>query len=105
MRRVLVDRARRKLRLKRGGGLAAPVELEETAIAAPVEDEKILQVHEALESLAEQDPQKADIVKLRIFVGLTHEEIASVLGVNERTVRRQWELAKVQLFQTIRSSS
>jgi RNA polymerase sigma factor (TIGR02999 family) len=105
MRRVLVDRARRKLRQKRGGAGAEAVELDEAAIQAPADDEKILQVHEALESLAAQDPQKAQIVKLRFFVGLNHDEIAEALGVNERTVRRQWELAKVQLFQAIRSSN
>ena len=104
MRRVLVDRARRKLRLKRGGGQAEPEEFDEAAIAAPVEDEKLLQVHEALDTLAAQDPQKAEIVKLRFFIGLNHHEIAEALGVNERTVRRQWELARVQLFQMIRSA-
>ena len=102
MRRVLVERARRKLRLKRGGS-AEHEEFDEAAIAAPVEDEKLLQVHEALEILAVQDPQKAEIVKLRFFVGLNHQEIAEALGVNERTVRRQWELAKVQLFRLIAS--
>ena len=73
------------------------VELLESAIEAPVEDEKVLQVHEALESLEAEDPEKARIVKLRFFVGLKNEEIASLLGVNEKTVRRHWEVAKVKL--------
>ena len=102
MRRILVEGARRKLRLKRGGG-AERVDLHESAIEAPAEDEKILQVHEALDVLSAQDPEKAQIVKLRFFVGLSHEEIAALLGVNEKTVRRQWEVAKVRLFQNIKA--
>ena len=102
MRRILVENARRKLRLKRGGGQER-VDLEESAIAGPAEDEKIIQVHEAVETLAREDPQKAEIVKLRFFVGLGHDEIAALLGVNEKTVRRHWELAKLRLFQTIRA--
>jgi RNA polymerase sigma factor (TIGR02999 family) len=101
MRRILVENARRKLRLKRGGG-GERVELHESAIEAPVEEEKVLQVHEALDALAAEDPQKAEIVKLRFFVGLQHEEIAALLGVNEKTVRRHWEVAKVKLFQKIK---
>src|SRR5262249_19253959 len=63
MRRILVENARRKLRLKRGGNQER-VALEESAIVAPAEDEKIVQVHEALDALAQEDPQKAEIVKL-----------------------------------------
>jgi RNA polymerase sigma factor (TIGR02999 family) len=102
MRRILVENARRKVRLKRGGGQER-IELHESSLEAPVEDEKILQVSEALEVLAEQDPQKANIVKLRFFGGLNYEEIAALLGVNEKTVRRNWEVAKVQLFQNIKA--
>src|SRR5947207_523835 len=102
MRRILVETARRKLRLKRGGG-AERVDLHESAIEAPAEDEKILQVHEALEVLSVEDEEKAQIVKLRFFVGLSHEEIAALLGVNEKTVRRQWEVAKVRIFQNIKA--
>ena len=103
MRRILVESVRRKLRLKRGGG-GERVELNESAIQAPAEDEKILQVHEALEVLSVEDPETAQIVKLRFFVGLSHEEIAALLGVNEKTVRRHWEVAKVRLFQSIRTT-
>jgi RNA polymerase sigma factor (TIGR02999 family) len=100
MRRILVESARRKLRLKRGGKRER-VELEDSVIEAPAEDEKVVEVNEALEALAKEDPQKAEIVKLRFFVGLSHEEIATLLGVNEKTVRRHWEVAKVQLFRNI----
>ena len=100
MRRILVENARRKLRLKRGAGQER-VDLQESNIVAPTTDEKILQVDEALEALTRDDPQKAEIVKLRFFVGLGNDEIAALLGVNEKTVRRHWEIAKVRLFQTI----
>ena len=103
MRRILVENARRKLRLKRGGG-DERVTLHESAIEAPGDSERVIQVHEALEGLAAEDPAKAEIVKLRFFVGLDHHEIAALLGVNEKTVRRHWEVAKVRLFQTIKSA-
>jgi RNA polymerase sigma factor (TIGR02999 family) len=103
MRRILIDRARSKLAVRRGGGQAR-VEVDETALEAPADDEKLLQVHEALEVLAAEDPQKAEIVKLRFFGGLSHEEIAAVLSMNEKTVRRHWEVAKVRLFQIIKAA-
>ena len=103
MRRILVDRARRKHTLRHGGSQVR-VELHETAIEAPADDEKLLQVHDALEVLAAEDSQKAEIVKLRFFGGLSHEEIAKVLSVNEKTVRRHWELAKVRLFQIVNAA-
>jgi RNA polymerase sigma factor (TIGR02999 family) len=103
MRRILVENARRKLRLKRGGGHER-VALHESAIEAPADDEKLLQIHEALDELAAMDPGQAEIVKLRFFVGLNHHQIAALLGVNEKTVRRRWELAKLKLFQTIQAA-
>ena len=103
MRRILVDRARRKHALRHGGSQVR-VEMDETALQAPADDEKVLQVHDALEMLAVEDPQKAEIVKLRFFGGLSHEEIAQVLSVNEKTVRRHWEVAKVRLFQIVKAA-
>ena len=103
MRRILVDRARRKHALRHGGSQVR-VEMDETALQAPADDEKVLQVQDALEMLAVEDPQKAEIVKLRFFGGLSHEEIAQVLSVNEKTVRRHWEVAKVRLFQVIKAA-
>ena len=102
MRRILVENARRKLRLKRGGGQER-VELDST-IQAPIEDGKVLEVNDALETLEREDPEKAEIVKLRFFVGLNNDEIAALLGVNEKTVRRHWEVAKVRLFQSIKAA-
>jgi RNA polymerase sigma factor (TIGR02999 family) len=100
MRRILVDSARRHVQLKRGGDLER-VELHETRIAAPVEDEKLLQINEALEALAREDPLKAEVVKLRYFVGLKHQEIADALGVAEITIRRHWAVARVRLYELI----
>jgi RNA polymerase sigma factor (TIGR02999 family) len=100
MRRILVDSARRHVQLKRGGDQER-VELHETRIAAPVEDEKLLQINEALEALAREDPLKAEVVKLRYFVGLKHQEIADALGVAEITIRRHWAVARVRLFELI----
>ena len=100
MRRILVDSARRNAQLKRGGDQER-VELHETQIAAPVEDEKLLQINEALDALAREDPLKAEVVKLRYFVGLKHQEIADALGVSEVTVRRHWAVARVRLFELI----
>ena len=100
MRRILVDNARRKAQLKRGAN-PERVDLAESQIAAPDDDERILQVHQVLDELAAEDALKAQIVKLRYFVGLNHDEIAQALGVNEKTIRRHWELAKVRLLQLI----
>ena len=101
MRRILVDSARRRSQLKRGGKLER-VELEETQIAAPAEDEKLLLVNEALDALAEEEPITAEVAKLRYFVGLKHREIADALGVSEITVHRHWALARVRLFELIK---
>ena len=100
MRRILVDSARRKGQLKRGGDQER-VEWHETRIAAPVEDDKLLRVNDALEALAREDPLKAEVVKLRYFVGLKHQEIADALGVSEPTIRRHWAVARVRLFELI----
>lgn len=100
MRRILVDSARRHAQLKRGGDHER-VEWHETRIAAPVGDDKLLRVNDALEALAREDPVKAEVVKLRYFVGLKHQEIAAALGVSEPTIRRHWAVARVRLFELI----
>lgn len=100
MRRILVDSARRNKQLKRGGDQER-VELFETRIAAPLEDEKLLLVHEALDALAREDPLNAEVVKMRYFIGLKHREIADALGVSEITVHRHWAVARVRLFELI----
>ena len=97
MRRILIDNARRKHALRHGGGQAR-VDLEEADIAAPASDEQLLAVHEALDQLAAEDPAKAELVKLRFFVGLSAEEAAEVLGVSVPTIKRHWAYAKAWLY-------
>jgi RNA polymerase sigma factor (TIGR02999 family) len=101
MRRILIERARRKSRLKRGSGQAL-LDIADLDVLAAMPDEKVLLVDEALEQLKREDPEKAKIVMLKFFAGLTNEQAAEILNVNERTVRRQWEFAKAWLFDRIR---
>jgi len=100
MRRILIERARRKLSLKRGGGTAV-LDISELELAAALPDEKVLLVDEALERFKAEEPDKARVVVLKFFGGLTDQEVAEVMGVTERTVRRQWAFAKAWLFQNI----
>ena len=102
MRRILVENARRKYRLKRGGGQIR-VDIEDIDVAAATPDEKVLLMDEALEQLKAQDPEKARIVVLKFFGGLTNQEVAENIGVTERTVERQWAYAKAWLFQKIQT--
>jgi RNA polymerase sigma factor (TIGR02999 family) len=97
MRRILVDRARQKARVRHGGELER-VDLEHVTIATEDSDDTVLAIHEALGKLAFESPQKAEIVKLRYFTGLEHEEIAQALGVSEPTVRRHWAYARSWLY-------
>jgi RNA polymerase sigma factor (sigma-70 family) len=71
-------------------------------VIAAMPDDKILLVDEALEQLNLEDPEKAKVVMLKFFAGLTNEQVAEIMNVNERTVRRQWEFAKAWLFDRIR---
>jgi RNA polymerase sigma factor (TIGR02999 family) len=100
MRRVLIQNARRKGRLKRGGGLDR-VGMEEGDLAETTPEEKALLIHEALEGFRREDPEKAKIVELKFFGGLTSREVAVRLGVTERTVERHWAYARAWLFQAI----
>ena len=105
MRRILIERARRKSRLKRGGGCQIVLDLAEIDVAETMPDDKVLLVDEALERLKAENPETARIVVLKFFGGLTNEEAAEVTGVTERTVRRQWTFAKAWLFQNIAEQS
>jgi RNA polymerase sigma factor (TIGR02999 family) len=100
MRRILVEAARRRIAAKRGGGEGV-VPLDGIDLPAPVADEHLLDIHEVLARLEAEDEIKARIVKLRFFSGMNHDEIAALLGINEKTVRRHWSLAKVWLYQEI----
>lgn len=100
MRRILIENARRKSRLKHGGGQIR-VDWEGLDVAAASPDEQVLLLDEALEQLRAQDPQKAKIVVMKFFGGMTGGEIAEVLKVTERTVERQWAFAKAWLLSEI----
>ena len=97
MRRILIDRARRRTAAKRGGG-AAPLDVDEVEIASPVaDDDALLRLDEALEKFAELDPRKAELVKLRYFVGLSFEETAAALGIAVPTAKQWWAYARAWL--------
>ena len=102
MRRILIDKARRKNYLRHGGG-AERVNLDGLDLAASVDDEQLLALDEALDHLAAHDATKAQVVKLRFFAGLTNEQVARVLGVSEPTVKRHWTYARAWLFREMNS--
>jgi len=102
MRRILIERARSKHRLRRGGDWQR-VDLDRVTVAIDDPDETVLAVHEALDRLAARDPLKAQIVKLRYFVGMSHQEIANALGLAEPTVRRHWAYARSWLYAELKA--
>jgi RNA polymerase sigma factor (TIGR02999 family) len=104
MRRILIDRARRR-NARRHGGDQQRVDFPAVEIAAPDDDDQILAVNEALEKLAAQDKLKAELVKLRYFAGLTIEEAAQVLRISEPTAKRYWTFAKAWLHREIETSA
>lgn len=103
MRRILVDRARRKSARCHGGGVDH-VELDGIDLPAPADDDQLLLLDEALERFAAIDGPKAELVKLRYFVGLTTEQAARVLNISEPTAKRWWAYAKAWLYQACRES-
>jgi RNA polymerase sigma factor (TIGR02999 family) len=103
MRRILTDNAKRKLRVRHGGGQQR-VNLEDCATAADSDADHILAVSEALEKFARLDPQRAELVKLRYFVGLTFAEAAEVLSISEPTAKRYWSFARAWLYEEIRAA-
>jgi RNA polymerase sigma factor (TIGR02999 family) len=103
MRRILIDRARRKHALKRNAG-AERVDLDRVDVAVQADGATLLQVDEAIEKLARIDPQSAELVKLRFFVGLEYSEAAKVMKISERTAKRCWTFARSWLFRELRST-
>ena len=101
MRQILIDRARKKLTQRHGGG-SGRVDLEPAEIAAPAPDEKLLELDDALKRLTAVRPAQAEVVKLKFFAGLKEREIAELLGITERTVERYWSYAQVWLFEEMR---
>jgi RNA polymerase sigma factor (TIGR02999 family) len=96
MRSVIVDFVRRRLAVRRGGGVAH-VTFDDDVAAAAAGEEEILSVHQALDRIAAIDPRMTQVVEMRYFGGMTDLEIAEALGVTERTVRRDWQKARLLL--------
>jgi RNA polymerase sigma factor (TIGR02999 family) len=103
MRRILIDRARRKQARRHGGGQER-VHVDELEIVAPVKDEELLAVNDVLDQFAQHAPQKAELVKLRYYGGMALKEAAQVLGISEPTSVRWWTYAKTWLYQAIQES-
>jgi RNA polymerase sigma factor (TIGR02999 family) len=103
MRRIVVDRARRRQAAKRGAGVEW-INADEVEIPAPAADDQLLAVHEALEVFATVDPRKAELVKLRYFVGLSFEETSEVLGIAVPTAKQWWSYARSWLRVEIQTS-
>ena len=104
MRQILVSYARSQRAQKRGGG-ALRIDLNEAALVSPEESKEIVDLHEALERLAELDSRKARVVELKYFGGLNYDEIAEVLKISRITARRHWEFAKVWLYTELHSAT
>ena len=104
MRQIVVDYARSYRSQKRGGG-ALKIELDEAAIVSPEESRAIVDLHEALERLSTLDSRKAQVVELKYFGGLNHDEIAEVLKTSTMTVRRDWMFAKTWLYDELHNAT
>jgi RNA polymerase sigma factor (TIGR02999 family) len=100
MRRILIERARHKSRIKRGGGQVR-LDIEDLELAETTPDDKILLVDEALARLKVEDPELERIVVMKFFGGLSNEEVAESLGLAKRTLDRQWAYARAWLFRRI----
>lgn len=97
MRRILIERSRRRLAAKRGAGVV-PLDIDSIDIANPeTRDDELLAMNEALEKLETLDPRKAELVKLRYFVGMTYDEAASTLGIAVPTAKQWWAYARAWL--------
>ncbi len=98
MRRILIENARRKRAGRHGGGQAR-LDIQEIELAAPAQDDELLALNDALEKLAARDGKKAELVKLRYFVGFTTGEAAEVLGISVPTADRWWNFSRAWLFE------
>ncbi len=103
MRRILVENARRKRRLKHGGGQQR-IDLTTLDVAITSNDEHLLAVDEALDKLAAQDPSGAQLIKLRFFAGLSNVEAARLLDIPERTAKRNWAYARAWLYEELKKT-
>lgn len=101
MRRILIDHARKRLRIKRSGG-RQQISLDEVALVSEPRAEELISLDAALNELARLDPQKSRIVELKFFGGLTMEEIADMEQVSTKTIQREWRAAKAWLYDAIK---
>ena len=104
MRRILIDHARNRNAGKRGGGRAI-IQLDDAVVLTEDKCEELVAVDQALTHLAEWDPRLARIVEMKFFAGLTEDEVAEVLGISSRTVKRDWQVAKAWLHGELSSSN
>lgn len=103
MRRILIENARRRRAVRHGGALVkVSLDDEPLDLISPADDDKLLLIHEALDRLAAHDARKAELVKQRYFVGLTLEEITTVMGISEATAKRDWSYARAWLMNEIK---
>ena len=104
MRHILIDRARRKNRVRHGQGLQR-VNLDHVDLASATEDDTLLRVDEALTKFAAEEPVKAQLVKLRYFVGLSIPEAAAAMGISESTAKRAWAYARAWLYDELKKDN
>ena len=100
MRQILIDRARRKNALKRGAS-ARHIDLDGVDVAIEADEDTLLRINEALEKLADADPQSAELVKLRFFAGMDYQEAAQALGISPRSAKRYWSFARAWLYREL----
>lgn len=103
MRHILIDSARRKRAVRHGGGQVR-VDIQDLEIPCLADEDELLAVHDMLDKLAAEDPQKAELTKMRYFVGMTFEEAAEVLGISVATAKRHWAYARAWLYEEIQSA-
>lgn len=103
MRRILIDRARRKLTMRHGGGFKR-VDLDGKELAAPEADQQLLALNEVLDKLAGEHPLQAEVVKLRYFVGMTNEEAAQILSISVSSAKRYWLFARAWILHELKNS-
>jgi RNA polymerase sigma factor (TIGR02999 family) len=104
MRRILIENARRRKALRHGGGQVR-MDIQDIELALPAGDDQILAIDEALERFAALDQKKAELVKLRYFIGMTIEEASRAMGISEATAKRWWEYARAWLYAEVRQSA
>lgn len=104
MRRILIDKARARNAQCRGSGMTT-VDMDELDLMAPAPSDELVKIDSALRKFARVDPEKAELVKLKFFVGLTTEEAARILGISEPTAKRYWAYSRAWLFREISKES